>query len=206
MESVSCVDVPQVAAAIYPYIHYVHVRSKQKGASALLSLTRSMLEQKVPLQKIVVNDRVDVALLTLAGAVQLPANGLSVVDAKSLLLEGTRCGVSVHSLEEVQAAEQAGADYVLYGHVYETSCKAGLVPRGIAQLERICGLSDIPVIALGGIQPHHVPELYHAGASGIAVMSGIWEAESPIAAAMEYRRMVDLVIRESEARKRTKES
>ncbi|TKH36538.1 thiamine phosphate synthase [Paenibacillus polymyxa] len=194
MESVSCVNVPQVAAAICPYIHYVHARSKQKGASALLSLTRSMIKQEVPLQQIVVNDRVDVALLTSAGAVQLPANGLSVVDAKSLLSEGTRCGVSVHSLEEVQTAEQAGADYVLFGHVYETHCKAGLVPRGIAQLERICRLSDIPVIALGGIQPHHVPELYHAGASGIAVMSGIWEAKSPVAAAMEYRRMVDLVV------------
>ncbi|AUO08578.1 hypothetical protein NS115_16150 [Paenibacillus jamilae] len=194
MESVSCVNVPQVAAAICPYIHYVHARSKQKGASALLSLTRSMIKQEVPLRQIVVNDRVDVALLTSAGAVQLPANGLSVVDAKSLLSEGTRCGVSVHSLEEVQTAEQAGADYVLFGHVYETHCKAGLVPRGIAQLESICRLSDIPVIALGGIQPHHVPELYHAGASGIAVMSGIWEAKSPVAAAMEYRRMVDLVV------------
>ncbi|AZH29782.1 MULTISPECIES: thiamine phosphate synthase [Paenibacillus] len=194
MESVSCVNVPQVAAAICPYIHYVHARSKQKGASALLSLTRSMIKQEVPLRQIVVNDRVDVALLTSAGAVQLPANGLSVVDAKSLLSEGTRCGVSVHSLEEVQTAEQAGADYVLFGHVYETHCKAGLVPRGIAQLERICRLSDIPVIALGGIQPHHVPELYHAGASGIAVMSGIWQAKSPVAAAMEYRRMVDLVV------------
>ncbi|MCV9947694.1 thiamine phosphate synthase [Paenibacillus sp. BT-177] len=194
MESVSCVNVPQVAAAICAYIHYVHARSKQKGASALLSLTRSMIKQEVPLRQIVVNDRVDVALLTSAGAVQLPANGLSVVDAKSLLSEGTRCGVSVHSLEEVQTAEQAGADYVLFGHVYETHCKAGLVPRGIAQLERICRLSDIPVIALGGIQPHHVPELYHAGASGIAVMSGIWEAKSPVAAAMEYRRMVDLVV------------
>ncbi|WP_049825415.1 thiamine phosphate synthase [Paenibacillus polymyxa] len=194
MESVSYVNVPQVAAAICPYIHYVHARSKQKGASALLSLTRSMIKQEVPLRQIVVNDRVDVALLTSAGAVQLPAKGLSVVDAKSLLSEGTRCGVSVHSLEEVQTAEQAGADYVLFGHVYETHCKAGLVPRGIAQLERICRLSDIPVIALGGIQPHHVPELYHAGASGIAVMSGIWEAKSPVAAAMEYRRMVDLVV------------
>ncbi|KAF6565204.1 thiamine phosphate synthase [Paenibacillus sp. EKM202P] len=194
MESVSCVNVPQVAAAICPCIHYVHARLKQKGASALLSLTRSMIEQGVPLQQIVVNDRVDIAMLTFVGAVQLPANGLSVVDAKSLIPKGTRCGVSVHSLEEAQTAEQAGADYVLFGHVYKTHCKSGLVPRGIAQLERICRLSDIPVIALGGIQPHHVPELYHAGASGIAVMSGIWEAKSPVAAAMEYRRMVDLVV------------
>lgn len=195
MESGYHADVPQVAAAIYPYVHYVHARLKQKGASALLALIRSMVEQGVPLQQIAVNDRVDVALLTLAGAVQLPANGLPVRDVKSLLPKGTRCGVSVHSLEEAQMAEQAGADYVLYGHVYVTRCKPGVVPRGIAQLERICSLSNIPVIALGGIQPHHIPELYHAGASGIAVMSGIWEAESPIAAAMEYRQLVDQVVR-----------
>jgi thiazole tautomerase (transcriptional regulator TenI) len=96
-------------------------------------------------------------------------------------------------LEDAQAAERAGADYVLYGHVYETSCKPGVVPRGIAQLERICRLLKIPVIALGGIKPQHIPELYAAGASGIAVMSGIWEADSPAAAAVEYRRMADCV-------------
>ncbi|MDY8021028.1 thiamine phosphate synthase [Paenibacillus polymyxa] len=194
MEKGTLAQAAQVAAAICPYVHYVHARLKQNGASALLSLTRSMVEQEVPLQQIVVNDRVDVALLTLVGTVQLPANGLPVVDVKSLLPKGTRCGVSVHSLEEAQNAEQAGADYVLYGHVYETYCKPGIVPRGIAQLEHICRLSNIPVIALGGIQPHHIPELYMVGASGIAVMSGIWEAESPVAAAMEYRRMVDQVV------------
>ncbi|WP_025716101.1 thiamine phosphate synthase [Paenibacillus sp. 1-18] len=194
MENDSHAYVAQVAAAIYPYVHFVHARLKQKGASELLGLTRSMVEQGIPLQQIVVNDRVDVALLTLAGAVQLPANGLPAQDVKGLLPKGTRCGVSVHSLEEAQIAERAGADYVLYGHVYETHCKPGVVPRGTAQLERICRLSNIPVIALGGIQPHHIPELYHAGASGIAVMSGIWGAESPIAAAMEYRQMVDQIV------------
>ncbi|MET3209572.1 UNVERIFIED_CONTAM: thiazole tautomerase (transcriptional regulator TenI) [Paenibacillus sp. PvR008] len=184
----------QVAAAIHPYVHYVHVRLKQKGASELLTLTRSMVNLGVPLQKIAVNDRVDVALLTSVEAIQLPANGLPVGDVKSLLPEGTRCGVSVHSLEEAQAAERAGADYVLYGHVYETHCKPGVTPRGIAQLERIGRLLSIPVIALGGIQPCHIHELYTAGASGIAVMSGIWEAESPVAAAMAYRQMADRVV------------
>ncbi|ADM70372.1 Thiazole tautomerase [Paenibacillus polymyxa E681] len=194
MEKGTFAQAAQVAAVICPYVHYVHARLKQNGASALLSLTRSMVEQGVPLQQIVVNDRVDVALLTLVGAVQLPANGLPVADVKSLLPKGTRFGVSVHSLEEAQTAERAGADYVLYGHVYETHCKPGIVPRGLAQLEPICRLSNIPVIALGGIQPHHIPELYRAGVSGIAVMSGIWETESPVAAAMEYRRMADLVV------------
>ncbi|WP_280740118.1 thiamine phosphate synthase [Paenibacillus maysiensis] len=184
----------QLAAAIHPYVHYVHVRLKQKGAFELLALTRSMANLGVPLQQIAVNDRVDVALLTSVGAIQLPANGLPVGDVKSILPEGTRCGVSVHSLEEAQAAERAGADYVLYGHVYETHCKPGVTPRGIVQLERICRLLNIPVIALGGIQPRHIPELYTAGASGIAVMSGIWEAESPVAAAMAYRRMADRVV------------
>lgn len=184
----------QVAAAIHPYVHYVHVRLKQKGASELLTLTRSMVNLGVPLQKIAVNDRLDVALLTSVGAIQLPANGLPVGDVKSLLPEGTRCGVSVHSLEEAQAAERAGADYVLYGHVYETHCKPGVTPRGIAQLERISRLLSIPVIALGGIKPCHIHELYTAGASGIAVMSGIWEAESPVAAARAYRQMADRVV------------
>ncbi|MGW8958057.1 thiamine phosphate synthase [Paenibacillus sp. NPDC055715] len=184
----------QVAAAIHPYVHYVHVRLKQKGASELLALTRSMANLGVPLQQIAVNDRMDVALLTSVGAIQLPANGLPAGDVKSLLPEGTRCGVSVHSLEEAQAAERAGADYVLYGHVYETHCKPGITPRGIAQLERISRLLSIPVIALGGIQPRHIQELYTAGASGVAVMSGIWEAESPVAAARAYRQMVDRVV------------
>lgn len=194
MEGVPHAHVAQVAAAICPYVHYVHARLKQQTASTLLALIRSMEARGVPLQHIAVNDRVDVALLTQAGAVQLPAGGLPVRHVKSLLPEKIRCGVSVHSLEEAQSAEQAGADYVLYGHVYETDCKPGVAPRGIAQFERICRLLNIPVVALGGIQPHHIPELYHVGASGIAVMSGIWKAESPVAAAMEYRRMADYVV------------
>ncbi|MGG1619269.1 thiamine phosphate synthase [Paenibacillus sp. NRS-1782] len=184
----------QVAAAIHPYVHYVHVRLKQKSASELLDLTRSMVNRGVPLQQIAVNDRVDVALLTSVGAIQLPADGLPVAAVKSLLSEDMRCGVSVHSLEEAQAAERAGAHYVLYGHVYETHCKPGVTPRGIAQLERISRLLSIPVIALGGIQPRHIHELYTAGASGIAVMSGIWKAEFPVAAARAYRRMTDRVV------------
>ncbi|MBE0344308.1 thiamine phosphate synthase, partial [Paenibacillus sp. 28ISP30-2] len=127
----------QVAAAIHPYVHYVHVRLKQKGASELLALTRSMVNRGVPLQQIAVNDRVDVALLTSVGAIQLPANGLPVEDVKSILPEGTHCGVSVHSLEEAQAAEQAGAGYVLYGQVFETNCKPGVTPRGLEKVERI---------------------------------------------------------------------
>lgn len=82
-------------------------------------------------------------------------------------------GVSVHSLEEAQLAEQKGADYLLASHIFPTDCKKGLVPRGISWLKEVTSRIDIPVVALGGIKLENIKSVFEAQASGAALMSEI---------------------------------
>ncbi|ANF97213.1 thiamine phosphate synthase [Paenibacillus bovis] len=100
--------------------------------------------------------------------------------------ESFRLGRSVHTAAQAIQAEREGIDYVFYGHIYETASKPGVPARGVEQLRQICAVVDIPVIAIGGIQPHHAEELISTGAAGIAVMSGIFAAKNPLEQASAY--------------------
>lgn len=90
-----------------------------------------------------------------------------------------KIGVSVHSLKEAKLALQNGADYLLAGHIFETSCKEGLEPRGISWLKEIIEGVDIPVIAIGGIHEKNLDRLQSIGLHGIAVRSLIMESREP---------------------------
>ena len=100
-----------------------------------------------------------------------------------------RIGRSVHEAAEARIAARDGADYVFFGHVYHSASKPGLPARGLAALADTAGSTAIPVLAIGGIEPRHVPELLQHGAAGIAVMGGIWNAR-PSEAAQQYRMML----------------
>ena len=86
-------------------------------------------------------------------------------------------GVSVHSLEEAIDVERKGADYIIYGHIYETSCKKGLRPRGVEELKKICITINIPVYAIGGINKKNYGDVLKCGVSGVAVMSSLMMGE-----------------------------
>ena len=97
------------------------------------------------------------------------------------LAEWKQLGVSVHSLEQLRIAENFDADYVFYGHVFETDCKKGVPPRGLCALEEICRKTRIPVYAIGGISPENANQAIGAGAAGVCVMSlGMQQKESVI--------------------------
>ncbi|RUT35938.1 thiazole tautomerase TenI [Paenibacillus zeisoli] len=176
-----------IAEAIHPYIDAFHLRERLWSARKLSSAVEQLLEQGIPNSKLYVNDRVDIAMAYFLGGVQLGAESLSPLQAKALSEGKLRIGRSVHNSEEISAACSNKADYCLYGHVYSTNSKAGLPGRGIPELTLNCTLSPIPVIAIGGITPQRVKEVIQAGASGIAIMSGIMNAEDPAFAASEYR-------------------
>ncbi len=80
-------------------------------------------------------------------------------------------GMSTHSVEQLQKAQELGADYVFYGHIFTTDCKKGLKPRGITALQQICKEAQIPVYAIGGISSENVKEVIQAGAAGACIMS-----------------------------------
>jgi thiazole tautomerase (transcriptional regulator TenI) len=96
-------------------------------------------------------------------------------------------GCSIHDHIQLEAAREVKANWCLYGHIYETRSKPGLPSRGITQLQSICRIADMPVIALGGITPQHISEIQLAGAAGVAILSPVWNDPEPIACIKRYR-------------------
>lgn len=83
----------------------------------------------------------------------------------------TQIGVSIHSIEEAKEAQKQGATRLIAGHIFETSCKPGLSPRGLDFLYDVCQSVTIPVYAIGGITDKNAKECIMAGAKGVCMMS-----------------------------------
>ena len=136
--------------------------------------------------KLLVNDRVDVALAAEADGVHLGVASIPPKEARRLLGPGALVGCSTHNLGEVAEAEAGSADFVTFGPVYATPSKAVYGPPvGIAALRSACAAARIPVFALGGVGPGNVPEVLGAGAWGIGAISALLAARDPFAAARE---------------------
>jgi len=100
--------------------------------------------------------------------------------------------VSVHSLEEAVEAELKGADWVVFGPVYDTPSKRAYgPPQGVARLERVATTVRLPVIAIGGITPERVREVLGAGARGVAAIAAILAADSPADATRRFLEALD---------------
>ena len=171
----------------------VQVREKDLGAADLAFVCRRLraltLDRRALL---IVNDRVDVALAVGADAVQRTSTSLPIEDIRAIADKRLRIGVSVHSLAEAVEAELKGADWVIFGPVYDTPSKRPYgPPQGLERLERVAGEVRLPVIAIGGITPDRVPEALRAGARGVAVISAIVSAESPADATRRFLDALD---------------
>ncbi|MGD7045923.1 thiamine phosphate synthase [Jeotgalibacillus proteolyticus] len=175
----------EIAGYVHKAVDYFHIREKRATASQLLEWVDLLLKQGVPPEKIVMNDRVDVAL-TRNLSVQLAYHSLPVAEVKKLNPH-IRAGVSVHSQKEAGQAADTGADLVIFGHIFETDSKPGLPPRGTEALIHTVKACSVPVIAIGGIKPRHIPLIKQTGAAGIAVQSGVMNAQDPLAAIAAYR-------------------
>ncbi|SDY06454.1 thiazole tautomerase (transcriptional regulator TenI) [Evansella caseinilytica] len=173
---------------IAPYVDYVHIREKKCTAKEIVAGVRKLVSEGVPRSKIIINDRVDVAVVEKTYGVQLAHHSLDIRAVKHSFPQ-LKVGKSVHSAEEAQEAEKQGADYLLYGHIYETASKADLPAKGLENLKCVTSSVTIPVIAIGGIKPEHVVPVIQAGASGIAVMSSVGEAADPLSVIQSYREM-----------------
>ena len=156
----------------------IHLRSRTSGGRRLFEVGSQLKQQSNAF--VVVNDRVDVARAIHADAVQLPANGLSVENARAQLGE-TPIGRSVHSPEEGSQAAADGADFLLAGSIYTTASHPAALPQGSALIHtlRSCHL---PVLAIGGVDDTNVAECMSAGAYGAAVIRAVWQAADPVAA------------------------
>jgi thiamine-phosphate pyrophosphorylase len=162
----------------------VQVREKDLPAAELAALCRRLREPtRARGALLVVNDRADVALAVGADAVQRTHASLTVAELRTVADKRLRIGASVHSLEDALAAEADGADWIVFGPVYDTASKRQYgAPQGLAKLEAVARVVRIPVIAIGGIVPERVAEVRAAGAHGVAAISAILAADSPAGA------------------------
>ncbi len=185
-------DLPGVIeAALRGGVDWVQLREKTGSALGLYEMARKFLpEARKAGAGLLLNDRIDVALAADVDGVHLAAGSLPPGVASELLGERV-IGVSVHGLEEAREAANAGAGYVTFGHVYPTSSKPGLPPRGIHGLAEIVESVDVPVIAIGGIDASNVREVLGTGCAGVAVISAIMMADRPEREARALRRAVD---------------
>lgn len=130
--------------------------------------------------RLLINDRVDIALAVGADGVHLPEAGLPVAVARELLGPAKLIGVSCHSLDTARDAARRGADFITFGPVWVTPSKACYgEPVGIAPLARAEQSLSIPVFALGGVTRERVPELLAAGIQQVALISAILAAPAP---------------------------
>jgi thiamine-phosphate pyrophosphorylase len=170
----------------------LQLREKDLEARELVELAR---ELRVICDRhharLLVNDRLDVAIASRADGVHLPANSFAVVDARALMGHDRLVGVSTHEPAEVISASRAGADFGVYGPVFDPISKdAYTAARGANGLITACSAASIPVFALGGMTVARVRELRAiaqaekaiAHPAGVAVVGAIFGSQDPAAA------------------------
>ena len=127
-----------------------------------------------------INERIDVALAIGAAGVQLGKYSIPIDVARALLGPKRLIGVSTHSPEEAQKAEQNGADFLLFGPVYFTPSKARYgAPQGLVALQKTMAKTCLPVYAIGGIKVENVADVRQVPIQGVALISAVLSAPDP---------------------------
>jgi len=128
--------------------------------------------------RLLVNDRSDIARAAGADGVHLTTQSLPVEVVRKTCGAEFLIGVSTHSLAEARAACAGGADFVVFGPVFETASKRVYgEPQGLNKLSEVTGeLGECPVLAIGGVTVEHVAECFEAGARGVAAISMLNDA------------------------------
>jgi thiamine-phosphate pyrophosphorylase len=189
-------------------VDWVQIREKDLSAAKLAALTRhsvsiaanvSAEDPRASRTRILVNDRLDIAIAERAGGVHLGEKSLPVAEAKRLVNSAVRrqavdaaflVGVSCHSVEAAQSAQRDGADYVFFGPVFSTPSKAAYgEPQGLTRLSEVCRAVSVPVLAIGGITLENAPACINAGAAGIAAIRLFQDGRDPKQAIDSLRRL-----------------
>ncbi len=173
--------IARVEQAARAGVDLIQIREPDLDARALFELTRAALRAVAGTSaRVVVNDRLDVALAAGAAGVHLRGNSFSAPDVRRLAAPPFLVGRSVHSEAEAAAVEAAGGcDYLLFGTVFPSLSKpAGHPIAGHEALGRVCARVRLPVLAIGGVSEATAPAALGAGAAGLAGI-GLFEQADP---------------------------
>ena len=193
-----------VKAALEGGVRMIQLREKDLSGKELFNLAKELRELTNQFgAKLLVNDRIDVALAVGADGVHLGHQSISVQDARQVFKTSSLIphpssflvGVSTHSLEEALNAQSDGADFITFGPVYITPSKAAYgQPVGTDKLKEAAEAVRISVFALGGVKKGNMEDGLKVGCYGVAMISAIIaaddvkkETENILAAIADYR-------------------
>jgi len=167
-----------IRRAVAAGVDWVQIREKDLTTRELSAIARDALAAAAGSRtRILVNDRLDVAVAESAGGVHLGGESMPVDAVRGWcagyvnLPAGFLVGRSCHSLQEAQAAERDGADYVIFGPVFATPAKMKFgPPQGLEKFAAVCRSLRIPVLAIGGITTDNAEDCIRAGAAGVAAI------------------------------------
>ncbi len=143
---------------------------------------------------LIINDRPDIALMSRADGVHLGQADLPPQDVRGLVGPHVSIGVSTHSMDQVREACELAVDYVAIGPIAPTTTKDYKRGSGLRLVQNVCArcaLSDLPVVAIGGINRGNAAEIMDTGPTAVAVCSAVCSAENPLEAAHELRALVE---------------
>ena len=155
----------------------IQVRNKRGSVRELLEQVERILSFAPQGAEIIVNDRVDVALIAGAGGVHLGQDDVPPVEARRILGLDRIIGFSTHNLKQAMQAERLPVDYVAVGPIFLTATKEKPdAVVGLENLSAICQAIHKPVVAIGGIKLENAEDVLKAGATSVAVISDVLSA------------------------------
>jgi len=180
-----------LAEALAGGCRVIQYRDKQASPSMLLSRARPLSRACREAGAVfIVNDRLDVALLSDADGCHLGQDDLPLTEARRVSPPGFILGASTHDVVEARRAEAEGADYIGLGAVFPTMSKGDAAePRGLRLVAEVAAAVAIPAIAIAGITRSNVREVIRAGASGFAVISDLFGGPGIRERAEEFARI-----------------
>ena len=182
-----------VSEAVKGGVTIVQLREKEASTGEFVALARRLMSILKPLGiPLIINDRVDVALAVDADGVHIGQSDMAYADARRRLGPDKIIGLSVESLEDLEAANALDVDYVGISPVYGTPTKTDTAePFGLEGLRKAVDISVHPTVAIGGMNARTIGEVMEAGADGVAVVSAICSAEDISKAAKELKAIVE---------------
>lgn len=181
----------RAVTAVRAGVRWVHLRDHEAGPDEFESAARSLtarLREMVEDVTVTVNTRLGVAR-TLNVGLHLGWRGPSASDAREALGKDVLLGYSAHEEIGIEGDRAPDVDYYTFSPIFATSSKSDQPPVGISALRSFCQTAaPTPTLALGGITPERVEACREAGAQGVAVLSGIMDADVPVAATRAYLR------------------
>lgn len=170
----------------------VQLREKNRSTRAYLELAlvvKTVTDAyQVPL---IIDDRVDIALASGAAGVHVGAEDMPVALARRLMGPDRIVGATAKTVERALQAQEEGADYLGVGAIYPTTTKVVTVITKVSTLTEICQAVQVPVCAIGGLNPTNCDVLAGSGISGICAVSAIMKSEDPRQAASLLRQKAE---------------